>query len=458
MAERGLAGRRSDGIERPDGTDQADDLVRGDDVVEPPAVRLPDVHVLDEPERYVAAAEPLGERDDAVIVDAALDDGVHLHPQTRGDSCVDAVEDALDGEVDVVQRTEHRIVDRVETDVDASQARVRERLRLLCQQRAVRRQGDVERRDRREHLDEVLEVAAQQRLTAGQAHGAHAEPREHAGHPRDLLQRQQLSALEEHVVAAERALRHAVDAAEVAPVRDRDPQRLQRPTEGVLHQAAGSSSASANVCARATASSCEWTPSASRIAWMWLRTVVSDSRSRAAIWRARTPSASRQRIWRWRLVSAGCGSTATSSTSSAASWSVWRTLGLVRAVAADDDRRHDEPPRPRVRPHVRREAPHRPAVPREPRRRAAGVAEERAVVVPARDHVPARPPHGLARRDAGQSLGCRVPIGDPAVRVGTEDRRPRTDLRHPKTLAALAVTAIRRGHDGGCGHPARRRG
>ena len=49
----------------------------------------------------------------------------------------------------------------------------------------------------------------------------------------DLLERQQLASRQEAVVAAEDLLRHAVDAAEVAAVGDRDPEVAQRPVEGV---------------------------------------------------------------------------------------------------------------------------------------------------------------------------------------------------------------------------------
>ena len=51
--------------------------------------------------------------------------------------------------------------------------------------------------------------------------------------PRDLLEREKLASVEEAVVAAEDLLRHAVDAAEVAAVGDRDAQVAQRPGQRV---------------------------------------------------------------------------------------------------------------------------------------------------------------------------------------------------------------------------------
>ena len=70
---------------------------------------------------------------DAVVVDAAPDDHVDLHrsqPGVRGR--VDAVEHARDGEADVVHRAEDRVVERVEADGHAVQARVARALRPLA--------------------------------------------------------------------------------------------------------------------------------------------------------------------------------------------------------------------------------------------------------------------------------------------------------------------------------------
>ena len=108
----------------------------------------------------------------------------------------------------------------------------------MSEERAVGRQRELEpiafpRFDCSEQLDEVLDVAANQGLAACDAHRADAEAGEDADDARELLEREQLAALEERVVAAEDLLRHAVDAAEVAAVGDRDPQVAQRPPESV---------------------------------------------------------------------------------------------------------------------------------------------------------------------------------------------------------------------------------
>ena len=93
----------------------------------------------------------------------------------------------------------------------------------------------IEVLDRRQLLDQPLDVAAHERLAAGDADLLDAVGDEHPRQALDLLEREQLPALEERVVAPEDLLRHAVDAAEVAPVGDRDAQVAQRTAQCVVH-------------------------------------------------------------------------------------------------------------------------------------------------------------------------------------------------------------------------------
>ena len=81
----------------------------------------------------------------------------------------------------------------------------------------------------------MLDVAPHERLAAGQAQLLDAGGREDARKPLDLLERQQLVAREEAVVAPVDLARHAVDAAEVAPVGDRDAEVAERSAERVQH-------------------------------------------------------------------------------------------------------------------------------------------------------------------------------------------------------------------------------
>ena len=210
-------------LDRPLLRDRLGDLAAGHDVVAAPAVRVADVHVLDEADDVPRAAEMAGHVDDARVVRAALHHHVDLDREELGlRGGVDRVEHARDREVDVVHPPEHLVVERVEADGDAAQARVAQRVRLRAgQQRAVRRQGEVgETADAREHLHEALEVAADQRLAAGQADLADCHRRHQRDQPLDLLEAQDLVALEPRQPLGG----HAVLAAEVAAVGDRHAQ------------------------------------------------------------------------------------------------------------------------------------------------------------------------------------------------------------------------------------------
>ena len=170
--------------------------------------------------------------EDRVLVDASLDHRVDLHRQPGGGGRVDPLEDALDREVDVVQRPEGLVVERVEADRDSAQPGVGEGTGLLRQQRAVRRQREVDV-ERRERLEQPLELAAEQRLAARDPDLLDAARDEDPRQALELLEGEQLLALEEAVVPSEDLLRHAVDAAEVAAVGDGDPQVPERPAERV---------------------------------------------------------------------------------------------------------------------------------------------------------------------------------------------------------------------------------
>jgi hypothetical protein len=73
-------------------------------------------------------------------------------------------------------------------------------------------------------FDQVLEVAAQQRLAAGDADLLDALVDEDFRDAHDLLEGQQLLARQEGVIVVEDFLRHAIHAAEIAAVGDRDAQ------------------------------------------------------------------------------------------------------------------------------------------------------------------------------------------------------------------------------------------
>ena len=228
-----------DRLERELGAMRATTSRRGQHLVHAPAVARADVHVLDEAQHDAAAAEVARHRHDLVVVRAALDDHVDLdRPEPDALRLVDAAQHVGDREIDVVHAPEDRVVQRVQADRDALQAGVLQRLRLAREQRAVGRQRQVQRRavgraQRGQHRDQRLEVLAQQRLAAGEADLAHAVRDEQARRARDLLEAQQRAVRQEGVVLVEHFLGHAVAAAEVAAVGDRDAQVAQRAAEPV---------------------------------------------------------------------------------------------------------------------------------------------------------------------------------------------------------------------------------
>ena len=136
-----------------------------------------------------AALEVPRQVDDGVIVDAAPHHGVDLERRQPGAlRRLDAGEHARHREVDVVHRAEDGVVERVEAHRDALQAGVGEMLRLLGEQRAVRRRRDLDVRDLGEHPHQLRQSLADQRLAAGESQLAHATRREDARDPRDLLE------------------------------------------------------------------------------------------------------------------------------------------------------------------------------------------------------------------------------------------------------------------------------
>ena len=82
-------------------------------------------------------------------------------------------------------------------------------------------------------LDELRQIAPQEGLAAGDADFFHAESDKQTREARQFLEREDFTLRQERVVAPERLLRHAVGAAEVAAVGDRDPQVAVDPSEAV---------------------------------------------------------------------------------------------------------------------------------------------------------------------------------------------------------------------------------
>ena len=159
-----------------------------------------------------------------VVVDAADDDGVELQARKERGRGGDAVEHAIElVEPGQLRKRSGRSVSRL--TVSRCRPGVAQRRGLRREQHAVGRHGQVaDRRPGREPVDELRQVAAQQRLATGQPDLVHAEGREDVDERLDLLEVQDVLARQPHVVR----LRHAVAAAQVAPVGDREPEVPQR--------------------------------------------------------------------------------------------------------------------------------------------------------------------------------------------------------------------------------------
>ena len=127
---------------------------------------------------------------------------------------------------------------------------------------------------------------------------------EHAGDPLDLLEREQLASRHEAVVAAEDLLRHAVRAAEVAAVGDRDAQIAERPAEGVEHVHLGERSPRVTLVGVSALDGI-----LTRFDWRERHEQARPSSSRARRWRR--SSARRPRPTSWsRVALPACGASA----------------------------------------------------------------------------------------------------------------------------------------------------
>ena len=172
------------------------------------------------------------QRDDLVVVHAAFDDRVELdgrEPRRLGgeQAVHDLVEVAAAGDA-----PEAVGVEAVEADVEAAQTGRLEGRGLVGQRRGVGGQADVAQPvDGGQPRNQVLQTAAGERLAARQPDFFHSQPHEQAGQAGDFLEREHL-ALVQPVVLVQR---HAIGAAVVAAVGDRNTQILDRPPEPVTH-------------------------------------------------------------------------------------------------------------------------------------------------------------------------------------------------------------------------------
>ena len=110
---------------------------------------------------------------------------------------------------------------------------------VLGEQHAVGGERDVfDAGQRREVADEIGEVRPQQRLAAGDAQLLHAGAHEYAREAQQFGEVEPLVRFEEAVRLVKGFARHAVRAAEIAAVHDRDAQVVDGPAQRIDGSAA----------------------------------------------------------------------------------------------------------------------------------------------------------------------------------------------------------------------------
>src|SRR5918996_1453505 len=221
----------ADRLDRVEHLDGRQDLLLADDGVRPPALVGVERHPLDEAHDDAPLPPERRQVDDLVVVDAPHHDGVDLHgvePRLLGGG--DAVEHVVEL-VAARQLDEAVAPQRVERDVDPPQPGGDQVAGHRPQRTAVggERQVDPERR---QLADQHRQVRPDGGLAAREPDAVDAEPLDaHPGNPLDLLEREDLVAGQpDHPLFG-----HAVGAAEVAAIGDRDPKITMHPAVAV-HQ------------------------------------------------------------------------------------------------------------------------------------------------------------------------------------------------------------------------------
>jgi hypothetical protein len=191
-------------------------------------------HELDEADLEARRAGELRERDRLLLGEVAQRHRVDLdrpHALVAGDRLQAAQH--LRQRVAPGQLEEAVALERVDRHVDARDAGLDERVGVAFEQVGVGGQRQVlDAGHRREHRDQPRELASDERLAAGQAQVRHAHPGHYSRQPFDLLEGEDLGALQ----PGQPVGRHAVLAAEVAAIGDRDAQVRDLPAVAVVER------------------------------------------------------------------------------------------------------------------------------------------------------------------------------------------------------------------------------
>src|SRR6266850_460319 len=206
------------------------DFRSGDDeIARPVAVRI-ERHKFDETHDNAALAGKFREGFDFVVVESADEDGVHFggsEPRFLGgfDAPHDRGERLCAGDA-----FESGRVERIEADVDATETGGDQAVAAFGEQMAIGGHGEVFDAESMKASEEILDTVANQRFTAGDANFANAEMQEDASEAVELGPGKNLVV----VAIVFRVGGAAVDAAEVAAIRDGDAQVGDLPAEFVV--------------------------------------------------------------------------------------------------------------------------------------------------------------------------------------------------------------------------------
>ena len=161
--------------------------------------------------------------EDLQIIHAALDDHVHLNGKSGGPRGGDSRQHEVGMLPTAVHGTEDRRVERVEADGDAPESCPRKTVGEGGQQEPVGCHGHIlEELEFPEPFQEFHHAGAQQRLSSRDAELPHPAADEGADDPVQFREADEFLLEQEGVVVAEDRRRHAVGAAEVATIRQRD--------------------------------------------------------------------------------------------------------------------------------------------------------------------------------------------------------------------------------------------
>ena len=203
-----------------------DNFCGGHDLIHVPVVAIAHVHKFDESQDVFRVVEVLREVDNEVVVDAFLNDRVDFYgAKARLFGSADAFEYALGAMGATAHEIKGLVVNRVEAHGEAVQTGVFEALRFGGEEIAIGGEGEVLYAvDLREFGDEGFEVSTQEGFAAGDPDFVDAEIDKNSGEAGDFFKGEDFCFGKKFVLFAKDLGGHAIGAAEIAFVGDRDTQ------------------------------------------------------------------------------------------------------------------------------------------------------------------------------------------------------------------------------------------